>query len=555
MAKSRMTAILAAGAAALVAVTPAAVGAPPDSRSPDTATPIKHLVVIFQENVSFDHYFGTYPQAANPPGEPAFVPKPDTPKVNGLTSYLMNKNPNAANPKRLDRSQAVTPDMDHGYTAEQAAVNGGAMDKFVEFTGRGEDRSMVMGYYDGNTVTALWNYAQNYAMSDNSFGTVYGPSTPGALNLIAGQTHGATGYLNGKKVGDIKGNVANGTVIGDPDPYYDKASNPKAPQVAMEGKNVGDLLNARGITWGWFQGGFRDPGAQHANIAGQKSTDYNPHHEPFQYYKSTANPDHLPPTTVQMIGRTDRANHQYDLQDFWAAAEAGNLPAVSFLKAANYQDGHAGYSDPLDEQQFIVDTINRLQQLPEWQNTAVIISYDDSDGWYDHVMPPLVNGSNDSNNDVLFGTGDAGTPKLAPYLDRAGYGPRLPLLVISPYAKKNYVDHTLTDQSSILRFIEDNWKLGRIGDGSYDAIAGSLEGMFDFTHGPRADKLFLDPATGEPVQSPPSPAGNGTVQSGQPQGQAGPSQGPAEPSRSKSGQTSGGSGKATALTTPTISGR
>jgi phospholipase C len=189
------------------------------------------------------------------------------------------------------------------------------------------------------------------------------------------------------------------------------------------------------------------------------------------------------------------------MKDFWNAAESGHLPQVSFLKAPAYQDGHAGYSDPLDEQHFIVDTINRLERLPEWNHTAVILAYDDSDGWYDHVMhQPLVNGSDDLFYDALYGPGDAGKPKLGNYKDSAGYGPRLPLLVISPYAKHNYVDHTLTDQTSILRFIEDNWKLGRIGDHSFDTVAGSLYNMFDFKHGPRNAKLFLDPKTGLPIR-------------------------------------------------------
>src|SRR5690348_11051429 len=147
---------------------------------PSTSTPIKHVVVIFQENVSFDHYFGTYPRATNPPGQPAFNAVPGTPAVNGLTADLLQRNPNAANPFRFDRTQPLTCDMDHGYTAEQRAFNGGKMDKFVEFTeGRApggnqvcprDDRGQfkaVMGYYDGNTVTALWNYAQNFALSDN----------------------------------------------------------------------------------------------------------------------------------------------------------------------------------------------------------------------------------------------------------------------------------------------------------------------------------------------------------------------------------------------------
>lgn len=463
-----------------------------------TVTPIQHVVVIFQENVSFDHYFGTYPNATNPDGEPQFKALPNTPKVNGLTQNLLTHNPNAANPKRLDRSQAVTDDMDHEYKAEQLAFNNGKMDKFVEHTSGGKDKTLVMNYYDGNTVTGMWNYAQHFAMSDNSYNTVFGPSTPGALNLISGQTHGTVGYKNGVAQKSIEDNVVNGTIIGDPDPYFDKASDPKRAQAALSGKNVGDLLNAKNVTWGWFQGGFRDTAAKHKNIAGVSSTDYNPHHEPFQYYKSTSNPDHLPPSSIHMIGKTDQANHQYDLQDFWNAADAGNLPAVSYLKAANYQDGHAGYSDPLDEQHFVVETINHLQKLPEWKNTAVIIAYDDSDGWYDHAAAPVVNHSNDPENDSGH---VVGAPDLGPYKDRAGYGPRLPLLVISPYAKSNFVDHTLTDQTSILRFIEDNWQLGRIGDYSFDEQAGPINNMFDFEKGPTKKKLFLDPITGTKLDS------------------------------------------------------
>ena len=154
-----------------------------------TATPIKHVVVIFQENVSFDHYFATYPMAANPAGEPKFVAMHGTPTVNGLTRYLREHNPNAAQPFRLDRSQAMTCDMDHEYTAEQKAFNGGLMDKFVESTGANYnncDPAQVMGYYDGNTVTALWNYAQHYAMSDNSYGTTFVP-------LVAGRDQSGVG--------------------------------------------------------------------------------------------------------------------------------------------------------------------------------------------------------------------------------------------------------------------------------------------------------------------------------------------------------------------------
>ena len=181
------------------------------------------MVVIFQENVSFDHYFATYPVAANNnASEPSFTAAPNTPSVNGLSGPLLTANPNSTQPFRLTRAQAVTCDQDHNYADEQKAFNGGLMNKFVESVGSssascdvaGYGNKVVMGYYDGNTVTALWNYAQNFAMSDNSFSTTFGPSTPGALNLISGQTHGAT-----VTAGSAAGNVGSGgSVIGDPRP-------------------------------------------------------------------------------------------------------------------------------------------------------------------------------------------------------------------------------------------------------------------------------------------------------------------------------------------------
>jgi phospholipase C len=204
-----------------------------------------------------------------------------------------------------------------------------------------------------------------------------------------------------------------------------------------------------------------------------------------------------------MIGKTDQANHQYDLSAFFAALRSGHLPAVSYLKAAAFQDGHPGNSDPLSEQTFLVDVTNALQHSPEWRETAVIISYDDSDGWYDHVTGPILSPSATSV-DALAGPGNCGTPKPGAFAARCGYGPRLPLLVVSPWAKANFIDHTTTDQSSILRFVEDNWELGFIdgptapppGQASFDRIAGALNNMFDFDNPPAMRALILDPATG-----------------------------------------------------------
>jgi phospholipase C len=507
------------------------VGASVGSGAPLPRTPIAHLVVIFQENHSFDAYFATYPHALNPPGQPAFHPRPGTPSVNGLTPTLIERNPNASRPFRIDRLQSYTCDQDHEYTAEQKARNGGLMDQFVRFDAQPpfNDRqycrkspsgawSTVMGYFDGNTVTAYWSYAQHFALGDNHFATMAGQSTRGALNLTVGDNYGVlcapqTAVFGnvpdcGAPVSSIEtrapANGSVGTFTNDTDPYWDVCS--QGSTAALTGRNIGDLLTGAGVTWGWFQGGFAldDAGkcsSSHALEAFDRATgvdpakdtlrfaDYVPHHNPFQYFASTANPRHLPPASVAMVGKTDQAKHLYDLSWFWRAAQAGNLPSVSFLKAPAYQNGHPGNSNPLDEQDFLVRTVNRLQALPQWKDMAIVVAADDSDGWYDHVMPPIVNRSN-TTLDYLCGDASDGPGA------RCGYGPRLPLLVISPYARGNYVSHALTDQTSILRFIEDNWLDGeRMTDISFDRIAGSLDDMFDFGKR-RMRKLILEPATG-----------------------------------------------------------
>ncbi|MEE4541206.1 alkaline phosphatase family protein [Streptomyces sp. V4-01] len=511
--RRRLPAALAAtalAAAAALGVPAGAVAAPAGHGPARTASPIRHIVVLFDENISFDHYFGTYPKAANTDGT-RFTAGPGTPAPVNLLSHggrLLTHNPNQYQPHRLSPSQALTCDQNHSYTPEQKAYHDGAMDRFVQNTGN--DRcsgqygspGLTMDYFDGNTVTALWNYAQNYALSDNSFDDVFGPSTPGALDLVSGNTHGGVTVdsTTGRQLPPDASNTVGspdpvtgvGTVHADSDPAYDDCSDGNHTATdhltAMKGRTIGDLLDARGVSWGWFQGGFAPTsrgaggaavcGATHANIGGAASVDYSPHHEPFQYYRSTANPHHLPPTSTAMIGHQDRANHQYDLADFDRALAAGALPAVSYLKAASYQDGHAGYSDPLDEQDFLTTHINAIEKSAQWPSTAIVVAYDDSDGWYDQVMAPIGNGSTDAGADTAMCR--RGPAAAGGYLDRCGPGPRLPLLVISPYARAGRVDHTRTGQSSVLRFIEDNWGTGRIGDASFDADAGSLAGMFDF---------------------------------------------------------------------------
>jgi phospholipase C len=517
-----------------------------------TATPIKHLVVIFDENESFDHYFGTYPYAANTDGTP-FVARPHTPDVNGLYSEISSKgpigplltdNPNEYNPQRLTQSEALTSDQNHDYTNEQLADDNNKQDAFVQNTessnpaGCGPEYcppGISLDYFDGNTVTGLWNYAQNYAMSDNDFDTAFGPSSPGAINVTSGNTGDgnavdandtstpgvvttATGEVSADGTG---GSSSTATIYGDIDPFYDQCSDSNhtgtSPEGVQNGENIGDLLNNAHVTWGWFQGGFAPTStntggavcaSEHeltsngANVS--EETDYVPHHEPFQYNASTANPAHLPPSQLGEIGYTDQANHQYDMSYFTDALSGtggAKLPAVSYLKPPKYENGHPGNSDPLLEQQFVVNTVNAIEESKYWSSTAIIITYDDSDGWYDHAIPPVINGSDDTT------VGDTKVCSTVPTTvgsaeDRCGFGDRLPFLVISPYTRANYVSSKLLNTASVVRFIEDNWLHGERIPGSFDAVSGSIVGansLLDFNVRPHFTPVILNPTSGAVV--------------------------------------------------------
>ncbi len=467
-----------------------------------------------------------------------------------MTSGLLHDNPNSTQPFRFDRTQAWTCDEDHDYDSEQKAFNHGLMDMFPEDTGEGQTTSTVapfcnlvvdskvqntvMGYYDGNTTTAIWNYAQHFAMSDNSYGSQFGPSTVGALNLIAGNTNLGTvmnssrGQASGSAAGELSGGGSTGTVIGDPRPAFDDCAPTGKTYVQVSGTgtgpghdNIGDLLSAKNLTWGWFGGGFAPSNGTalpatcattSVGVAGGVTTaqqDYVSHHTPFLYFATVggkpSNVHHLRPTGV--IGKYDQANHSYDLNDFWTALSKDELPAVSFLKFKAINDGHPGNSDPLDEQNYLTYTINKLENSDEWGETAVVILYDDSDGWYDHQMDPVIRQSMSSGDDFLTDPGNCGVypppnPGTTPPNGRCGLGPRQPLLVVSPWAKENYVDHRITEQASVTRFIEDNWGLDRIGPFSADQTAGTLNGMFDFDdkdNGKNPRKLFLDQSKGTVV--------------------------------------------------------
>lgn len=421
--------------ALLAAVAPAAPAAPA------AKTSIKHLVVIFQENHSFDGYFATYPKALNPPGQPAFRVRPGTHSVNGLTPTLIERNPNAAKPFRIDRLQSYTCDQDHEYSSELKARNGGLMDQFVRFDAQPpfNDRQFcaktpagqwytVMGYFDGNTVTAYWTYAQYFAMSDNHFATMAGQSTRGALNLTSGDSYGVLCAPPTSVYGAVpecggpvsstarpaKTNGVIGTFTDDTDPYWDVRS--QGPTAALTGRNIGDLLTTAGVTWGWFQGGFE------LDASGKCSSSTRWRRSIAQRESTRARTSSPSPTTCRITTRSSIS------------------PRPPTRKTC---------------------------RRPRWR-------------WW----------ARPTRRSTCTTPSGSGKPRAR------AIRPRLPLLVISPYAKENYVSAALTDQTSILRFIEVNWLDGeRISDISFDRIAGMLDDLFDFTR-PVVRRVFLNPATG-----------------------------------------------------------
>ena len=366
-------------------------------------TPVNNnLVTPLDVNHDFRRLTGVNLLTNNPNSNANAPAAPNNSRHNGA---------DAANPFRLSPSQASTADQGHNDMPEQAAYNNGNMDGFPAWVGTAggtaangplpppaavATKGLAMGYYDGNTVTALWNYAQHYAMNDNSYSTQFGPSSPGAINLISGQANGfahATNVQDGsgnllhpthEAFGDASHTSSNITMIGDADPEMDVCSNPTIDQVTMAGRNIGDLLNLRNITWGWFEGGFN---LQTVNANGSTGCARLHAADPAEF-PVLVDRLHPAPPAVPVLRldpqrdpraaefdrgdradqhHTDPANHQYDSDDFFAALNAGNLASVNFLKAPAFQDGHAGYSNPIDEQAFIVKAVNAVQESKFWK--------------------------------------------------------------------------------------------------------------------------------------------------------------------------------------------
>jgi acid phosphatase len=461
-----------ATAAPMVMANPTTMAVP--ATNPVGLDKLNHVVVILQENWSFDSLYGEFPGANGIPedGPPiAQLDKQNQPYTTLPQPKDTNKKPVAADgrfPANLpvrpfDIDQYVAPnqligDLTQRFYQEQQQIDGGKMDKFVA---QNQTDGLTLGYYNA-TVLPEGQLAMQYTLADNFFHAAFGGSMLNHFWLIAAATPqwpNAPASMVAQ-VGPDGALVKDGVVT--PDGYLVNTAFPaNGPHPAtitntaqllppLTLPTIGDRLDEKGISWGWFSGGWNDAVAGHADPLFQ----YN--HQPFAYFAKYAN------------GTPGQAAHLHDEQDFLRAAHDNTLPAVAFVKPAGADDEHPGYASLARGQQHVADLVKAVQQSPAWADTAIIITYDENGGFWDHVAPP---------------TGD-----------RWGPGTRVPAIIISPYAKKGFVDHTQYDTTSILKLIEERWRLAPLG--TRDAAATGLANAFDFSQTPPAASGGMPAAEG-----------------------------------------------------------
>jgi phospholipase C len=486
---TRRTATALAILFALVPTIASAGGSEADGSSQDSVSgarsPIQHTIILYQENISFDHYFGTYGHGSN--GIPA---------GSALTYSNGTQSWGPFQPSKLSgKTQNFTCDVDHGYADMIKMADGGAMDRYLQL---GNDKivpnpstpttcpkfetvsppgtgvqALANSYYTGTAgdpsapLQNYWKLASQYTLADNFFQGMYGPSTPGAEWLVA----------------------ATANTVHDPNPVGDVCNDYPAGISPQDIPNLGQEASSNETSWAWFQGGFGTcvPGTTNG---------YSAHHDPFQYFTSTADLTHQYAWDPR-LDYSQANRHQRDLGVLYAALAgqpvAGQsivpkLPSVSWVKAPAPGDGHPSYSGPTQDDAFVGQLVSRLKASRYWRNTALFVAFDETGGWWDHAAPTELGGP--------FATLVNGQPNLSGCqypgdglpCGEAGLGPRMPVLVVSPLARRGFVDHTLLDTSSLAKWVEWNHRLPALGVwGNRDMSAGSLRGAFIFGKGDEGD--------------------------------------------------------------------
>lgn len=419
---------------------------------------IEHIVVIYLENRSFDSLFGVFPGAnglAEAQNAPSQIDEHGHP-YKALPKVMDAKHKPAVLDQRFPidlpnspfdialyaKPDEKHPDLTHRFFIHRMQINAGRNDRFAQLSSAG---ALAMGHYD-LSGTALWNYAKEFTLADNFFQAAFGGSflnhqwlicacTPVFKDAPAKLHQWKNDPFTGKPIKDPD-ITEDGYAVGTIQPYFppfDPAHKENRLPVQYQ-VTIGDRMAEKGISWAWYAGGWDDA------VAGRKTKDkFEYHHQPFAYYANYA------------PGSQARAEHLRDKSKLFADLK-GDFPQVSFFKPTGNKDQHPGHSSILDADSEVKEVVDAIRDSALWPSTAIIITYDEYGGFWDHVAPPEI--------------------------DRWGPGTRVPAIIVSPFAKKGYIDHTVYDTTSILKLIETRFGLASLGE--RDAKANGLLGAFEF---------------------------------------------------------------------------
>jgi phospholipase C len=420
---------------------------------------LEHIVVIYMENRSFDHLFGHFPGANGLTDAEHASPQVDQyGRPYRLLPPVMNTSVKPAVqdsrfPAELpnhpfDINPYVPPsefhaDPTHRFFMHQMQINHGRNDRFAQLSSAG---GLVMGYYD-LSGTALWNYAREFTLADHFFQAAYGGSFLNHQWLVCACTPTfpkAPAELRQWKIDPHAGKpmsdptvTEDGFAVGTIQPHYSPfdSAHPENRLPPQTHPTIGDRLSEKDISWAWYAGGWDDA------VAGKNTADqFQYHHQPFVYY------------TRYAPGTKARKTHLRDEKQLFADLKNHRFPQVAFFKPVGSHNQHPGYANLVEADHKLAEVVEAIRHSSIWPQTAIIVTYDEYGGFWDHVAPPEV--------------------------DRWGPGSRIPALIISPYAKKGTVDHTYYDTTSILKLIENRFRLKPLSD--RDARANGLLGAFAF---------------------------------------------------------------------------